>query len=436
MAFFLCLLTIAGSTGFAQDAATIPGVFAGTSVKIVERMGESVLQPGEIAECVLNADGHFRFAALKPGGRLIWTRGTWAVEQFDAGGADVSFRCDDVSGTLTGRREGEELYLKFSPHPLEILAFRMKLRAPVAAPGDGWQEHVDTPAVSDSIPGVYGGTVLMSKSVGSPGNEPVGSVLLGLWPSGAVTGVVLAPTPGGADAAAILCPMGGTWRLDRNTLLIRPVWGRPGPPAAWRNMGIQMAVAEQATVLEGQTSLGGMPADGCRLEKLAHVPENGVTAAVPLVLTRIGTVAQSGDESIKSDIQFPVRVSADRRLLYVRAADDPRTWLPFPMLLGKDGALHVNEDGRCGYLVRGDDGRGEAFLVKTLNSPSGDSAAADRADIRYAAAFPARCIGTLWFFTLDIHRRSLGRNPGGAGFRRMTAAVLAEPEYPVETGNR
>jgi len=437
MAVFSCLLVIAGSMGFAQDAATIPGVFGGTSVKIVERMGDPVLEPGGIAECILNDDGHFRFAALKSGGTLIWTRGSWSVARCDASGTDVTFRCDDISGTLSGRREGDELYLKYFPRPLEALAFRMKLRAPVAAPGDGWPEHADKPATLAAVPGVYGGTFLASKRDGRAGNDEIGSVLVVLAPSGAVAGTILAPAPGSPDATAILCPIGGAWRLDGDRLLLRPAWGRPGPPAAWRNMGVQFSIAGNETVLEGQTSLGGVPADGCRLEKLARWPASVAKKPVPLVLSKIGTVSQSDDRSIDSDMRFPARVSADRRLLYVRAADDPQTWLPFPMILGNDGVIRVNEEGRCGYLVRGNDGGAEAFLVKTVEPPSDGPATSlftnGRGD-EHPAVFPATCIDSLWLLTLDIHRRPLGRKLDGAGFRRMTAAVSAGPEHPVETG--
>lgn len=438
MAIFLCLLFITGSSGFAQDSTSVSGVFAGTSVKIVEHMGDPVLQPGEIAECVLSADSHFRFAALKPGGTLLWTRGSWSVAQCDAAGTDISFRCDDVSGALTGRREGNELYLKFSPHPLETLAFRMKLRAPAAVPGDGWSEHVEKPAALASVPGVYGGTFLASKQAGGAGKAEIGSALLVLGPSGGVAGTVLAPAPGGSYAAAILCPVGGRWRLDGDRLLLRPAWGRPGPPAAWRNMGVQITIAGKETVFEGQTSLGGMPADGCQLEKLAHWPGDVMKNPVSLVLSRIGTVMQSDDHSIDYTIQFPMRISADRRLLYVRASDDPLTWLPFPMTLGKNGSIRVNEEGRCGYLVRGEDGGAEAFLVKTIRPPAHDSAIPpvfqDGTGIDKPAVFPATSVGPLWLFTLDIHRRPLGRKRGGAGFRRMTAAALAGPEQPAETG--
>ncbi|HOT26684.1 MAG TPA: hypothetical protein PLU72_00760 [Candidatus Ozemobacteraceae bacterium] len=440
MAIFLCLLLIAGSTGFAQDAATVPGVFAGTSVKIVERMGDPVLRPGEIAECILNADGRFRFAALRPGGNSIWTRGSWTMERCDAAGADVSFRCDDISGTLTGRREGDELYLKFSPHPLETLAFRMKLRAPVAAPGDGWSEHAGKPATLASVPGVYGGAFLASKRTDKRGTDEIGTVLLILGPSGTVAGAILAPAPGGSDSTAILCPVGGAWRLSGDRLVIRPAWGRPGPPAAWRNMSVQISVAGKGPVLEGLTSLGGVPTDGCRLEKIAHWPANALDVQVPLVLSRIGALTQAGDGKGDSAIRFPVRVSADRRLLYVRAIDDSQTWLPFPMMVGKDGAIRVNEDGRCGYLVRGDDGGVDAFLVTTLRPSVRGSAASfmfpDETGNDEPVELPATCIGPLWVFTLDIHRRPLDRRSGGAGFRRLTAAALAGPERPVEAGTK
>lgn len=419
LAIFLFLFVVAGQAGYAQDSASVPGVFAGTSVTVVEQMGDPTLQPGGIAECILNGDGHFRLAALRSGGGLLWTRGSWSLEQCDAKGADVAFRCDDISGTLAGRREGDELFLKFSPRPLETLAFRMKLRAPVPAVGDGWPEHAEKTAHAGNSAGIYLGTLFASKQVGNGGGGKIGSALLVLGSEGDMAGGVLAPGPGDADSTVILCPVGGGWRLDGDRLRMKPVWGRPGPPQAWRNLGIQVVVGGRGSFLEGQTSLEGVPADGCRLEKLARWPEHMDIPTGGLVLSGIGAVIQANGAIPGTAGIFPLRVSADRHLLYIRAPDDPQTWLPFPMSIDANGTIRVNAGGTCGYLVRREDGGADAFVVKTPPVSA------------RGACFPAKEIGPLWLLSLDFHRKPLGLESSvAARFRRMTAAVLAASEEP------
>lgn len=418
---FIVIIIVTVSAASAQDSTGVPGVFAGTSVTVVEQMGDPVLRQGELAECILSADGRFRFAALRPGGGLLWTRGSWSVTQCDAEGTDVAFRSDDISGTINGRREGNELFLKFSPRPMETLAFRMNLRAPVPAAGDGWPEHVDKPALIGNSAGIYLGTLFASKRAGRNAAGEIGSALLVLGSEGDMAGGVLAPAPGDADSSVILCPTGGEWRLDGKRLLMKPAWGRPSPPRAWRNMSVQAVMDARGTVLEGQTSLEGIPADGCRLEKLAHWPGNADVQAGRVVLSRIGAVIQANGGTSGTAGLFPMRVSADRRLLYIRASDDPQTWLPFPMTVDANGAIRVNDDGKCGYLVRRDNGGADAFVVKTPSiSASG-------------AAFPSKGIGPLWLLTLDFHRRPLGsKSSDAAQFQRVIAAALAAPEDAVE----
>ncbi len=412
--FFVLFASIA-SAAFAQGSPDLSGIFAGSSVAIVEHMGSPVLQPGQVAECVLSADGHFRLAAMRPRGVLLWTRGSWSAEDFGEAGTDLSFRCDDISGTLTGRREGSELFLKFSPQPLETIAFRMKFRAPVPAAGAGWPETAERLPGTGAGAGMYLGTLFSSRpeSRGEPAGSGRALILLG--PAGGIAGGVLAPGPGEAAPTAILCPVAGVWRLDGGRIVAKPEWGLPGPPPAWRTMNVQGQFDPTFSVIDGQTSLDGVPGDGCRLERLISWPADGDPAPGRwMVLSCLGSVEQKTTGSPGIERLFPMRISPDRRLIYTRASDDSQTWLAFPLKMETAGEISINADGKCGYITRRDDGSPCAFVLKSSRAYS------------KKAALLSRVIGPVWIISLDIHRQPLRAQAGGQGdFCRTIAAALA-----------
>ncbi|HEY9069112.1 MAG TPA: hypothetical protein VIV61_02590 [Candidatus Ozemobacteraceae bacterium] len=420
MAMFVFFRLLAGGICPAEPDGTIAGVFAGTAVRIVEEMGDPKLVPGEVAECVLSRDGRFRLAAAMPGGNFLWTRGTWRDAGGNDTGTDLSFRCDDLSGTLEGRREGKELFLKFSPKPFETQAFRMMLRAPAVEPGDGWPVEASRES-SGRGAGIYLCDAFASTSPARlprcAGRDRSGQAVLALGGDGTLIGGMLAPAPGQEAGEAVLCPIGGRWRMRDGRFVIEPVWGVPRPPASWRDLLFQGSVGNGNPVFTGQTSVGGLPADECRLERVGRIPGPDMAPTGRLALSKLGSVAQvSGTLPWNGDL-LPMRVSADHRFLYLRAPDDRQAWLAFPMQVGADGVISVNTDGRCGYLVRGAAGDGWAFV---LRSPRRTGTGPE---------FPSVTVGDLWLVTLDLHWQPIGAaRARPAGFARLLLATRAAPE--------
>jgi len=420
VAMLLLFRLVAACSCFAEARETPAGVFAGTAVRIVEEMGDPKLVPGEVAECVLSRDGRFRLAAALPGGRLLWTRGTWRSAGGNDAGTDLSFRCDDLSGTLEGRREGRELFLKFSPRPFETQAFRMSLRAPAVASGEGWPaEAARTAAVNGA--GIYLCDAFASMAPAEAGRARAGQGVLALESDGRLRGGILAPGAGQKAGEPVLCPVGGRWRLSEGRLVIEPSWGMPRPATAWRDLVLQSILEEGMRVATGQTSLGGLPADGCRLEAVSPLPDAETAVPGRLALSGLGAVAQiSGAPPWTKDI-LPIRIAADRRFLYLRAPDDPQTWLAFPLQVGPDGGVAVNVDGRCGYLVRDEAGEGWAFVLRSPPRSGADP------------HVPSNSAGDLWLITLDLHWQPIGAPRGRAGcFCRLLLAARSMPEDPLD----
>ncbi|MFZ2958465.1 MAG: hypothetical protein WA705_16380 [Candidatus Ozemobacteraceae bacterium] len=416
--FFLAVVGI--FFAFVMPAEALSQGFFRGNVYEIERsaFGEPTRRPGEIAELALLPDGRFRLAVAssQQQGADLWTRGTWRVGADEKDGSNFSggsleFSCEDVGGSLSGATTEGGIELIFHPEPFVTKRIFVERRDAPLSPGYGWPARVAGPlSPGASLPGIFWGNLRPS-----PGASSKGETLLVVQSDGSVSGVALVPSSWNEREQNILSPISGKWSVREGIDSsiegsLAWSWGDPKPCASWLIPSLHARLEDQGTRLSGSLSLGGVPSDEADLKRIgdgvSSQSENAdavdVTGKIPngevaYALNRL--LSQNPRPKACDPVRlFPIRINAVGDRIFVRAPDDEKTWLPFPLTYDAAGRPIVNPRGSEGHLVRLGDRSLAAFIVRSV--PLAVS----------GKAFPSFRTSEELVLSLDVYLEPLNRN--------------------------
>ncbi|MBF0502577.1 MAG: hypothetical protein HQM09_20740 [Candidatus Riflebacteria bacterium] len=407
--------------------AVEPGHYRGTAYSIERSAyGDPVRRPGGIAELGLFPDGHFRFAASDQ--KDIWTRGSWRAEADDSSSGNakvetIEFSCEDVHGSLAGRVTEGGIEMIYHPEPFVSKRFFLERRDATAASGYGWPRQI---AVSVSpgatLSGIYTGSLRPSNTKARAGDS-----MMMLLPDGSLSGAALVPPSWDERGNLVIAPFSGTWSIAKGieTCVDGSVnwsWGSPKPAAGWSIPSLRVHLEDHGTRMDGTLSLDGIPCDATSLIRVGDtaLSRKGVSESADAAMETLSDgantfsgTANSGDTAFAlthilgqnthpqtgdPTRLFPLRINETGDRLFVRAPDDERVWLPFPLSRDRMGRPVVNSDGSAGHLVRLGDGSLAAFVVRSVAANCS------------GATFPSGKFGDDLVLSLDIFLEPLSRS--------------------------
>jgi|GEM_PF-6070143 len=373
----LCFVFFISNEGIARSADKIGeihelfGFYAGSAIRFEKQFGDFVPKKVGIAEIGLLKNSHFRFAAVLPDNKTIWSRGTFESNDSDRGEL-LEFNCEDISGKLSGVVSSATIQMVYEPQPLKRIFFQLSKKFETGESCKGWPVEVGLSAVSsERFAGIYRGNLFLSLQNGGKSGEEIGKTFLVIEENGSLFGAVLAQFES-SENIRVLSPFRGYWNEVAGEFSAQIVWGSPKPALNRGGIFLRGCSSDGFKVFRGQVSANGVPCDTFSFDKIgenvdAEAGSDNSSAdaqAVEKIYSLAAFLIQSpsaGDDGLKS--LFPIRVSSSEKCLFVKAPDDPETWLPFPLKIDDNRRLNINVDGKSGYLVRCADNALRAFSI-------------------------------------------------------------------------